>query len=206
MATDKLINQSQGDDIIDALDDIATNLGNISYGEQTSSDKVVAMTGYEKASTAEAISQADTLNEAVGKLEKKVDDNATDITDKVDGPESATVGNIATFDNINGKSIDDSGISIETSLDNTKDTEVPTSKAVDTYITGKGYATGVSSSTANNLVAFNTTDGKALKDSGVGIVTSTDGIGDSDTALPTSKAVKNYVDATISGTGRYLCP
>lgn len=84
MATDRLINQSQGDDIIDALDDIATSLGNISYGEQTSSDKVVAMTGYQKASTAEAITQADTLNEAVGKLEKKVDDNATDISDKVD--------------------------------------------------------------------------------------------------------------------------
>ena len=84
MATDKLINQSQGDDIINALDDIATNLGNISYGEQTSSDKVVAMTGYQKASTSESITQADSLNEAVGKLEKKVDDNATAITDKVD--------------------------------------------------------------------------------------------------------------------------
>ena len=147
MATDKLINHSQGADIIDALDDIASSLGNLSYGEQTSSNKVVAMTGYEKASTAEAISQADTLNEAVGKLEKKVDDNAADITDKVDGPESATVGNIATFNNV---------------------------------------------------------DGKTLSDSGVGIATSSTGIGDSDAAVPTSKAVKNYVDATISGTGRYL--
>ena len=84
MATDKLINHSQGDDIIDALDDIATNLGNISYGEQTSSDKVVAMTGYQKESTAAAISPGDSLNVAIGKLEKKVDDNATDMTDKVD--------------------------------------------------------------------------------------------------------------------------
>ena len=74
MATDRLINQTQGEDIIDQLQDIATKVGAITYGPQTTSDKVVAMTGYAKASTEAVISEGDTLNEAVGKLEKKADD------------------------------------------------------------------------------------------------------------------------------------
>ena len=193
MATDRLINKDQGDDIIDALSDIATNINTITYGPQTSADKVVSMTGYAKAGTADAISQGDTLNEAVGKLEKKADDNATAITGKTAGPESATVGDIATFNNVNGKVLNDSGISIQTSVDDTKDTEVPTSKAVGTFVSGKGYAIGVATSTANHLVTFNGTDGKALKDGGATIAFNTTGVLDDDTAVPTSKAVQSYV-------------
>ena len=193
MATDRLINKDQGDSMISALGTIATNVGNITYGPQTSADKVVSMTGYAKAGTAAAISQGDTLNEAIGKLEKKVDDNATAIDGKTAGPESATVGDIATFNNVNGKVLNDSGISIQTSIDTTKDTEVPTSKAVDTYVTGKGYAVGVANSTANHLVTFNGTDGKALKDGGATIAFNATGVLDDDTAIPTSKAVQSYV-------------
>ena len=43
---------------------------------------VSAMTGYAKAQTASAISATDTLNEAVGKLEKKADDNTTGLSSK----------------------------------------------------------------------------------------------------------------------------
>ena len=43
---------------------------------------VSAMTGYTKAQTASAIAATDTLNEAVGKLEKKADDNTTNLSSK----------------------------------------------------------------------------------------------------------------------------
>lgn len=89
MATDRLINQTQGEDIIDQLQDIAANVGNITYGPQTSADKVVSMTGYQKASTEAAISQGDTLNEAVGKLEKKADDAITGLGNKLDATANA---------------------------------------------------------------------------------------------------------------------
>lgn len=84
MATDKLINQTQGDDIIDALSDIATNVGNITYGPDLSADQIVAMTGYAKATTAAAVSQGDTLNQAIGKIEKKADDNTSALSSKID--------------------------------------------------------------------------------------------------------------------------
>lgn len=38
-----------------------------------------AMTGYEKAQTGSAIATTDTLNQAIGKVEKRVDDNGNDI-------------------------------------------------------------------------------------------------------------------------------
>lgn len=59
----------------------------------------------------------------------------------VTGPTSATVGNIATFSNANGKVVQDGGKSISTTLTTTSDTQVPTSKAVATYVTGLGYKT-----------------------------------------------------------------
>ena len=66
MATDRLINQTQGEDIIDKLNEIASNVGDIKFGPQVPSSNVVSMTGYAEASTADAISQGDTLNEAIG--------------------------------------------------------------------------------------------------------------------------------------------
>ena len=199
MATDKLINQSQGDDIIDALDDIATNLGNISYGEQTSSDKVVAMTGYQKESTTAAISPGDSLNVAIGKLEKKVDDNATAITDKVDGPESAVVGNIATFASVDGKSVQDSEVAIVTTMDDTSDAEVPTSEAIGEYISDQKFVVGLDSSTANHLVKFKDNNGKNLEDTGIDVETSSaSALSDDDVHIPTSKLVKTEVDKKVT--------
>ena len=202
MATDKLINQTQGADIIDALSDIATNVGNITYGPQTSADKVVSMTGYAKASAEAAISEGDTLNQAIGKLEKKADDNATSVAGKIDKLTTATAGDIATV-TATGE-IADSAVAIETTLSDSSDAKVPTSKAIGTYVDGKGYAVGVNSSTANNLVAFNDANGKALKDSGIAVAKSSTGLADSDTAVPTSKTVKTYVDSTATGISRYL--
>ena len=48
-------------------------------GGNIASNNVTAMTGYEEAETASAITTSDTLNQAVGKLEKGVDDNKTNI-------------------------------------------------------------------------------------------------------------------------------
>lgn len=197
MATDKLINQSQGDEIIDALDDIATNLGNISYGEQTSSDKVVAMSGYQKASTAEPITQADTLNEAVGKLEKKVDNNTAN---KVAGPSSTVVDeNIVLFDGTDGKTVKSSGVAIVTTMDDTSDAEVPTSEAIGEYITDQKFAVGLDSSTANHLVKFKDNNGKNLEDTGISVETSSaTALSNDDVHIPTSKLVKTEVDKKVT--------
>lgn len=142
MATDKLINQTQGDDIIDALSDIADNVGNITYGPQTSADKVVSMLGYAEAAEAASINPGDTLNQAIGKLEKKANDNATNVANKIDKLTNATAGDIATV-TATGE-IADSTVSIADS--NTgladSDTAVPTSKTVKTYV--DSTATGIS--------------------------------------------------------------
>ena len=46
------------------------------------SSDITAMTGYAKAQSASAIAATDTLNEAVGKLEKKADDNTSTLSSK----------------------------------------------------------------------------------------------------------------------------
>lgn len=145
MATDKLINQTQGDDIIDALSDIATNVSNITYGPQTSADKVVSMIGYAEAAEAASINPGDTLNQAIGKLEKKADDNATAVADKIDKVTNPTTGAIATL--------------------------TATGEVADSEVTIAKNATGVT---------------------------------DDDTKVPTSKAVKTYVDSTATGISRYI--
>lgn len=92
MATDKLINSTQGDSMITALGNIATNINTITYGPQTSADKVVSMSGYQEPGATSAISQGDTLNQAIGKLEKKADTNAADIVNI-----NSTIGDIHTI-------------------------------------------------------------------------------------------------------------
>lgn len=131
MATDKLINQTQGDDIIEALSDIATNVGNITYGPDLSADQIVAMTGYAKASTAAAVSQGDTLNQAIGKLEKKADDNTSALSSKID------TANIST--------------SVPASpTDNT----VPSMKLIaDTYVQNSSLVQGLATKADNSTVS-----------------------------------------------------
>lgn len=55
------------------------NSGGGGGGDITSAN-ITAMTGYEIAEEAEAIETTDTLNEAIGKLEKGVSDNETNIS------------------------------------------------------------------------------------------------------------------------------
>lgn len=59
----------------------------------------------------------------------------------VTGPASATANAIATFNGATGKIIQNSGKTISTSLTTTSDSQVPTSKAVATYVTSLGYKT-----------------------------------------------------------------
>ena len=110
MATDKLINSTQGADIIDKLDDIADKIHNVNYGLETTSAGVVQMAGYQKSSetTPGAISKGDTVNQAMGKLEKRIDNDeaalagkqATLTTEQLaavnSGIDSTKVGQIAT--------------------------------------------------------------------------------------------------------------
>ena len=199
MATDRLINQTQGEDIIDRLNEIASNVNDIKFGPQSSSSDVVSMTGYEKASASDSISQGDTLNQAIGKLEYKTDANATAVADRVISPNANADETIPVFNGANSKTVKDSGVKIVTTADTTKDNEVPTSKAVNTVITGKGYVAGPVSSTAGHIPTFSDTSGKVLADS-YAVTTS---ITDSATALPTSGAVKTQLDTKIDteGTG-----
>ena len=60
------------------------NTGGGGGGGDITSANVTAMTGYEIAEEADAIETTDTLNEAIGKLEKGVNDNETNISSLYD--------------------------------------------------------------------------------------------------------------------------
>ena len=60
------------------------NTGGGGGGGDITSANVTAMTGYEIAEEADAIETTDTLNEAIGKLEKGVSDNETNISSLYD--------------------------------------------------------------------------------------------------------------------------
>lgn len=60
------------------------NTGGGGGGGDITSENVTAMTGYEIAEEADAIETTDTLNEAIGKLEKGVSDNETNISSLYD--------------------------------------------------------------------------------------------------------------------------
>ena len=60
------------------------NTGGGGGGGDITSANVTAMTGYEIAEEADEIETTDTLNEAIGKLEKSVSDNETNISSLYD--------------------------------------------------------------------------------------------------------------------------
>ena len=126
------------------------------------SGQVTAMTGYAKATTAAAIATTDTLNVAIGKLEKALDGkqaagsyaSATHNHDTVYLGKTATAAaatKLATAVNINGVAFD--GTASITVADSTK--VAPTGTIV-----------------ANRIAVFNDTTGKVIKDSGFTIATS----------------------------------
>ena len=215
MATDRLINQTQGEDIIDQLQDIATKVGAITYGPQTTSDKVVAMTGYAKASTEAVISEGDTLNEAVGKLEKKADDALAGLDTKVVGPESATTGAIATYSDTTGNELANSGVTIATSTQGVtdSDTAIPTSKAVQAYTANTEHTYAFDTGTDNGTIKVTPSVGgvegsaqsvavKGLAGAAYkGVETSIPASGATDNNVPTTAAVKTALDAKVAGPG-----
>lgn len=79
MATDRLINSTQGDSIISELDNIADKIEGINRDIILPSNQINAMTGYSEPSSTSAITPSNTLNEAIGKLERKADINNTNI-------------------------------------------------------------------------------------------------------------------------------
>lgn len=88
-------------------------------GHTHTSDDVTTMGTYTKGSSTSAIATTDTLNQAIGKLEKRVDGKQASGTYVTASSATAT----------------------ETTLSTTSDAKVPTSKAVATYVTGLGYKT-----------------------------------------------------------------
>ena len=79
MATDRLINSTQGDSIISELDNIADKIEGINRDIILPSNQINAMTGYSEPSGTSAITPSNTLNEAIGKLERKADNNISNI-------------------------------------------------------------------------------------------------------------------------------
>ena len=73
MAIDRLINSTQGDSIISELGTIATKIQGINRDINLASNQVVSMTGYSEPANTGAIDVNNTLNEAIGKLERKAD-------------------------------------------------------------------------------------------------------------------------------------
>ena len=174
MATDKLMNSSQGDDIISALEGIATAIPSINTTTEIPSSQVTAMTGYAKSTSATpgAITTSDTLNEAVGKLEKKVDNNTSSIG-SLDNASvglgnvtnnaqvkalsgTVTNGGIVTF-GADGSTVADSAKTIETSLsdDNNK---IPTSKAVRDNVADVAKLSTYSADTGTTFKTVSATD------------------------------------------------
>lgn len=80
MATDRLINSTQGDSIISELDNIADKIEGINRDIILPSNQINAMTGYSEPSGTSAITPSNTLNEAIGKLERKADNNTSNIS------------------------------------------------------------------------------------------------------------------------------
>ena len=79
MATDKLMNQSQGADIVTALQTIAQKSQTPYNTDNKLNTQYTVLTGYSKASSAESVGASDSVPTALGKLEYKTDINQTNI-------------------------------------------------------------------------------------------------------------------------------
>lgn len=79
MANDKLMTYEQGSDMITKLNTIAANISQINKNIDLGANKVTSMAGYTLQSDASNITTSDTLNQAVSKLEKRVEDNKNNI-------------------------------------------------------------------------------------------------------------------------------
>ena len=118
MATDKLINSTQGDDIVTKLNLIATKIQAINHDVTIPSNQVTAMTGYSEPSSTSAIVVGDTLNQAIGKLEKKADNNQSNILTVANQTTMYNGLNFANVTNVSNATIDTSAGSVtETNMD-----------------------------------------------------------------------------------------
>lgn len=96
-----------------------------------------------------------TVDRASGALDADWVVIQTNIDGAVTGPASAAHNSVALFNGTTGKIIKDSAISFETTLSTGSDSNVPTSKAIATYVTSRGYVTssGVTSVTGTSPIA-----------------------------------------------------
>ena len=174
---------------------------------ELASNKVTAMTGYEKASTASAISASDSLNTAVGKLEKALD-NKVDANSAITGATKTKI----TYDSKGlvtaGEDLVEADIP---SLHLSKITDVTASAAELNIMDGVTVTTAdinsvtskiglsdlsIDSGSANYLEYSNSTGKFGAK------VDTT--VTASSTNLVTSGAVKSAIDAAITGGVHYV--
>ncbi len=134
-------------------------------------------------------------------------DTNTNSGGDVTGPSSSTSANMVSFDGVTGKLIQDSGvassdISSAISQTNTNTSDIATNT---TAIATKITASSTDTLTNKSIDADNNTLSNIEVDNfkASAIVTESEGIAsnDNDTTLPTSAAVKDYVDSTAGGTG-----
>jgi hypothetical protein len=128
-------------------------------------------------------------------------------TPRVVGPGSAVDSDFAQFDSTTGKLIKDGGLSLDTNggLAANSDSKIPSQKAVKTYVDGQiigagsGDVVGPGAAVDLDLVQFDGTTGKLVKDGGLSLDTDGTLAADSDSKIPSQKAVKTYIDASPAG-------
>lgn len=111
------------------------------------------------------------------------------------GPASAVDSDFVQFDGITGKLIKDGGLSLDTdgTLSADSDSKIASQKATKSYADTK--VAGAASSTDSDFMQFSGTSGKAAKDGGLSLTTDGTLASNSDSLIPSEKAVKTYVDA-----------
>ncbi len=119
---------------------------------------------------------------------------------KVSGPVSSTDSDFAQFNGASGELLKDGGISLDTdgTLAANSDARIASQKATKTY--GDTKVAGPGSSTDSDFAQFNGAGGKTLKDGGLSLDTDGTLAANSDSKIPSQKAVKTYADAH-AGTG-----
>jgi hypothetical protein len=119
------------------------------------------------------------------------------------GPGSATNSDFAQFDGVTGKLLKDGGLSLDTdgTLAADSDSRLSSQKAVKTYVDGQiigagsGDVVGPGGATDSDFAQFDSATGKLIKDGGLALDTDGTLAADSDSKIPSQKAVKTYVDA-----------
>lgn len=119
---------------------------------------------------------------------------------KVAGAGTVVDSDFVLFSGTTGKIIKDTGLSFDTdgTMAANSDSRIPSQKAVRTYLASFGYVVGAVSSVDSDFVMFSGTSGKIIKDNSLSLDTDGTLAANSDSKIPSQKAVKTYA---VTGPG-----